>query len=301
MIGAGSRVSRRRFLAGTFAAGAGLLVPGRLQAEQPAVDPNRFALLSDIHLSVDRDRKARGANLAEHFLCARDAILTLRPRPAAVFITGDCAFDGGLPGDYAVLRELAAPLRQAGLPLHLLMGNHDRQQALWQVFPEAQPRGSQLPPGKHVGVVESPQVNWFLLDSMDGPGAVAGRVGAAQLQWLARALDAQADKPALIMAHHYPEPPEKNGLADTEALLQVLRPRKQVKGYFFGHSHRWMLKTAEGLHFVNLPATAYVFDKKQPCAWIDAQVRPDGITLRLNALDRQHPLHGKTFDLAWLR
>jgi hypothetical protein len=152
-----------------------------------------------------------------------------------------------------------------------------------------------------VNVVETPHVNWFLLDSMDGAGVVGGRFGDAQLQWLADALDAHADRPALVMAHHYLTPPEKNGLVDTEAFLKVLRPRKQVKGYFFGHSHRWSIGTIEGLHLVNLPTTAYVFDKKQPCAWVDAQVRANGIVLRLNALDRQHPLHGKVFDLAWLR
>jgi len=50
---------------------------------------------------------------------------------------------------------------------------------------------------------------------------------------------------------------------------------------------------------VNLPTTAYVFDKAQPSGWVDAQVRADGITLRLSALDRQHPAHGRCVDLAW--
>jgi len=65
------------------------------------------------------------------------------------------------------------------------------------------------------------------------------------------------------------------------------------------NSHRWATSALDGLHLVNLPTTAYVFDKKQPCGWVDAQMRSDGITLRLNALDGQHSAHGKSVDLAW--
>lgn len=309
MTVAASRISRRRFLAGTLAAGAGLLVPRRLWAEQPATDPHRFALLSDIHISAQRNREARGINLVDHFVRVRDEILALRPRPAAVIVTGDCAFNDGLPGDYAVVRELTEPLRQAGLAPLLMMGNHDRREKLWQAFPELKSRDQGLRPDKHVMLVESPHANWFLLDSMDGAGAVAGRLGEAQLEWLAKALDARPDKPALILAHHYPEaekpaaasakPTKSHALLDTKAFFQAIAPRKQVKAYIFGHSHRWSTGTFQGLHMVNLPTTAYVFDKQQPSGWVDAHVRPDGITLRLNVLDRQHPDHDKKFDLTW--
>ena len=292
-------ISRRRFLASTLAAGTGLLLPRRLQAEQSATDANRFALLSDIHLSTDRKREARGVNLVQQFLRVRDEILALRPRPGAVLVCGDCAFNEGLPSDYALMRELAEPLRNAGLSLHLLMGNHDRRKSLWEVFPEHKPRDPGLPPDKHVALIESPYANWLLLDSMDEPGAVAGRLGEAQLRWLAQALDARRDKPALVMAHHYPESSGKSALADTDAFFKVLLPRKQVKAYIFGHSHRWATSAVEGLHLVNLPAASYVFGKTQPSGWVDAQLRPDGVTLRLNALDHQHPAHGKSLDLVW--
>lgn len=293
------QVSRRRFLAGTLAAGAGLLVPRRLRAEPITVDANRFALVSDIHLSADRKRVAREVNLVEHFVHVREEILALRPRPAAVIVCGDCAFNDGLPGDYAVLRELTEPFRQARIRLQLLMGNHDRRAALWDAFPESKPAGSGLPPDKHVAVVESPNAHWFLLDSMDGPGVVGGRLGEAQLQWLARELDARRDRPALIMAHHYPGQYGKNGLADDAALFETILPRKQVKAFFFGHSHRWLNGLHKSLHLVNLPTSAYVFAKTEPTGWVDAQVRRDGITLRLNALDRKHAAHGKRLDLAW--
>ena len=213
-----------------------------------AIDPNRFALLSDIHISADRNREARGVHLAKNFSRTCDDVLALRPRPAAVMVCGDCAFNEGLPGDYEVLRDLTKPLRDAGLALHLLMGNHDRRKTLWDAFPESKPRGQGLPPDKHVALVESPHANWFLLDSMDVPGAVAGRLGDAQLEWLAEALDARREKPALVMAHHYPASFGKSSLADADALFEVIAPRKQVKAYIFGHSHRWTNREEQGLH-----------------------------------------------------
>jgi 3',5'-cyclic AMP phosphodiesterase CpdA len=299
MIVSSFRASRRRFLTSTLAAGAGLLLPGRLQAERPATDANRFALMSDIHISSDRKREARGVNLVQHFLRVRDEILALRPRPGTVFVSGDCAFNEGLSSDYAAIRELVEPLRHAGLKLHLLMGNHDRRKNLWEVFPEYKPRAQGLPPDRHTAVVESPYADWFLLDSMDEPGVVAGRLGEAQLRWLARALDARPNKPALVMAHHYPASYGKSGLVDSEDLFKLLLPRKQVKAFLFGHSHRWGTDAVQGLLLVNLPTTAYVFDKTQPCGWVQVQLRPDGITLRLNSLDRQHPSHGKVLDFVW--
>ena len=122
-----------------LAAGTGLLTARRLLADQPGTDADRFALLSDIHISGDRDREAHGIKPVEHFLRVRDEICRCRPRPAAVIVCGDCAFNEGLPSDYAVLRELVEPLCQAGLPPHLLMGNHDRRESLWQAFPQCKP------------------------------------------------------------------------------------------------------------------------------------------------------------------
>src|SRR5205085_4201559 len=89
--------------------------------------------------------------------------------------------------------------------------------------------------GRHVAVVRLPRANLFLLDSLDVTDGVPGRLGEGQLAWLARALDAAADRPALVVGHHdlmtAPPPADRkpSGLLDTEALLKVLEPRKQVK------------------------------------------------------------------------
>ncbi len=49
-------INRRRFLAGTLAAGSGLLLPRRLLAEETATDPNLWVLMADIHIPADREK-----------------------------------------------------------------------------------------------------------------------------------------------------------------------------------------------------------------------------------------------------
>lgn len=51
--------------------------------------------------------------------------------------------------------------------------------------------------GKFVAVLETPRANWFLLDSNNPPDGTAGRLGKAQLDWVAKELDARPDRPAI--------------------------------------------------------------------------------------------------------
>ena len=294
-------ISRRRFLAGSLAAGAGLLLPERLLAQEVPADPNRFALLSDTHIWEHRDRENRGIKPAEKLAAARKEILTLAPRPAAMLICGDCAYNQGNAGDYAVLAEEVRPIREAGIPIHFVLGNHDNLENFYAAFPDAKPKGDPPLPGEHVGVVASPHADWVLLDSLQRSNHTPGRIGTAQLKWLAEWLDARPKRPALVMAHHNPDRgPKPSGLVDTDALFEVLSPRRQAKAYFYGHSHAWShAKREDGIHLVNLPTLVWLFDKTQPRAWVDAQLRPDGIALVLNALDKSHPRHGQKLELKW--
>ena len=128
-----------------------------------------------------------------------------------------------------------------------------------------------------------------------------GVLGAAQMEWLARALDAHADRPALVMVHHNPNAgTSKGGLSETESFLELLRARRHVKAWFFGHSHRWSVtEDKSGLHLINLPATSYPFDQEQPTGWVMARLERDGLRLELNANDRKHPAHGEVKFLRW--
>lgn len=293
-------VSRRRFLAGTLAAGLGTLaLPEFLVAADVAADPHRLALLSDVHIAADPAAHERGVVMAEHLKKAIAEIETLDPKPAAAYINGDCAYHVGLTEDYQTLVKLLQPLRERGLPIHLEMGNHDNREHLWSTIPHSE---AHVEPLEHrqVMILEFPRANLFLLDSLDKTNHTPGVLGEAQIHWLARALDERKDKPALIFVHHQPDGrPKIEGLTDTKALLDTILPRRQVKALLYGHTHVWDVTKREDLHCINLPAVAYVFQAGQPSGWVDAHLKDNGMTLELRCIDPTHPKHGGKVELTW--
>jgi 3',5'-cyclic-AMP phosphodiesterase len=93
--------------------------------------------------------------------------------------------------------------------------------------------------------------------------------------------------------------PPNTALLDTLPLLNVLLPRKQVKAYFFGHTHVYSHKMIEGMHLINLPATGWVFDKRQPLGWTDMHLEKNRAGLQLNCLNHKHPLQHDRLDIQW--
>lgn len=295
-------LSRRDFLRRSFAGAAGLLTvcASQLAAAQNR-NPDHWVLLSDTHVAGDPATVMRGINMADHLRTAVDSIRSLTTAPAGVFINGDCALTRGLPEDYATLAQLLNPLLRSDLPVHLTMGNHDDREVFRRALTSANPATPPLA-SKHVSVVEAERANWFLLDSLDVINQTPGRLGDEQRAWLAKALDARADKPALVMVHHDPiltNPEKKTGLLDTAELLDVLIPRRHVKALFFGHTHRWEIAEREGLHLINLPAVAYTFIAGGLTGWTDCRLRADGMSLQIHANDQKHALHGKVTEFSW--
>src|ERR1041385_175796 len=102
--------TRRGFLQGSLFATAGLLAPNWLlgtpdvRPELLSADPNRFALLSDIHIHVDpafvHKSKIGVTDMWKNLQQVSSEIIALSSRPSAIIINGDCAFHQGLPGDY---------------------------------------------------------------------------------------------------------------------------------------------------------------------------------------------------------
>lgn len=197
-------------------------------------------------------------------------------------------------------------MRRAGIPVAVILGNHDDRDNFRRSFRSVSSRIS-APPDRHVGVVETRWINWFLLDSLEIVDETPGLLGAVQIEWLDEALAAHAGKPACIMVHHNPDTTGgRNGAAwfgikDTEQLFAVLRKHPHVKVLFHGHTHDYKITRSElaPVTIVNLPPTAYVFDPKAPNGWIDATVDERGIRLTLQSLDLTHPLHGATTVIAW--
>lgn len=292
--------SRRRFLQGSLAAGAALLTDRRSVAADQPVDADSWALLADIHIAENRAEIARQMNMAANLERVGGELLALPQRPAGVLIDGDCAYLQGKEGDYRTLVELLAPLRTAGLPVHLALGNHDHRERFWNAAVEKKNESAPLA-SKHVLVIESPKANWFLLDSLRATNVTPGELGQQQRDWLARELDARSDKPALIVAHHNLDPgnPKTTGLTDTDALFSLLLPRRHVKAYIYGHTHHWQQSEREGVHLINLPPVAYPFRAADPVGWVQCQLGDDGARLELRSIDEKHSAHGQKVELAW--
>ena len=289
--------SRRQFIAQLGAATA--LSGARTPAAE--VDENLIAILNDPHIGAQHPATA---SIPTNLRNTVAWLLALPKRPAAIVINGDLALRDGRRGDYEHFAKLIAPLRDAGLSLHLTMGNHDNRAVFYEVLNDEKPNAPAVV-SKHVGVVNLAGANLFLLDSLKETMVTQGLLGDAQMAWLTKRLDEHADKPALIFAHHNPrlggEPQHfPGGLEDSEALWSELAKRPHVKAYVHGHIHHRNFFEHEGIHILNTPATSYVADKKtSTTGWTMAQLSPTSGTFTTHTHLPEHEWNGAVVDLQW--
>jgi predicted phosphodiesterase len=289
-------ISRRSFLA---AAAATLAAPARAGDERGTED--RWIFLADSHIPSDPKTKRADVAMADNFQRVVADFLKTAAKSKGVIHHGDAAYLKGLAGDYATLATLVKPIAFAGLPIHITLGNHDDRKNFLDAFrdriPETRPLSTH-----HVGIVAGEQANLFLLDTLEIVNGTPGILGDAQLAWLAKALDSRKEKPAIVCMHHNPEfakVKQISGLKDTEALWKVLKTRPHVKGLVYGHTHHWAHIEKDGIHCINLPPTAYVFQERDPNGWVEATLHQAGGRFKLHALDPTHKANGQTLDLKW--
>ena len=305
-------IKRRRFLdlsakgaVATIVVPSVLAIPGK---EVP-IDLHRFAFLSDTHIMANPTAVARGINMADHLRQVVEEIAAQTTKPGGVVVNGDLATDGSPPtaGAYRYLAQLLLPLSNLGIPIHLTMGNCDRRSLFADTLTAMLPR---TPPvaGRLVNVLKTERANFFLLDSLYNTQRTVteGDLGMKQIGWLTRALDNHVEKPAIVICHHNVNQPEaksdtaqKGGLRDGAELVDALLPRKHVKAFIFGHTHEWRHWELDGIHFINLPTTAYIFDPEEPRGWVDVRLEKRGMSLRLESLDKTHPKHKEKLVLRW--
>lgn len=293
-------LSRRNFLKRTLLAGGALAVAPELLAASRRTDLDSWAFFSDTHISADATKIARNINMTEHLKKVSSEVLALPRRPAGLFVVGDCALNQGEPDDYAQFTKLIDPLRENRLPLHITLGNHDHREHFWSALSSTKTKRPVA--DKQVALVKGSNVNWFILDSLETTKQTPGLLGTAQLDWLAKSLDANKRTPAVIIVHHNPNAADTKvgGLKDTEALFEIIRPRAQVKAWVYGHTHTWRIKAdTSGIHLINLPPVAYLFYPTDPAGWVHATARKDGMKLELRCLDTAHKDHGQIVDLKW--
>ncbi|MBL27161.1 MAG: phosphodiesterase [Rhodospirillaceae bacterium] len=213
-----------------------------------------FAQISDLHILPPGERLTGRVDTAAHLQAAVERLNALEPRPAFVIATGDLV-DQGAADEYAHLRAIIAPL---GIPVHLMVGNHDAREALRAAFPDHTYLGT----GPFVQyVIESGPLRLIALDTLD-PGRPGGLLCAERLAWLAERLDEAPDRPTVIAMHHPPFETgighmDKMGCANADRLAAIIGRHSQVEHILCGHLHRPIMTRFSGTIASTMPSTAH--------------------------------------------
>lgn len=196
-----------------------------------------IAQISDTHIKTD-GRLAYGVVDTAAMLerCVHH-LMHVGPRPDVVLVTGDLV-DFGKPEEYALLRQLLAPIT---VPLYLLAGNHDERTALRNAFPESAFDYLREHPDFIQYAVNLEGLRLIALDTVV-PREGGGRLCAQRLDWLEEQLG-QDGTPTIVAMHHPPfltgiEHMDAQGLDGREAFTEVIARHAHVERVLCGHLHR---------------------------------------------------------------
>jgi 3',5'-cyclic AMP phosphodiesterase CpdA len=213
-----------------------------------------LAHLSDLHLRPVGVPAYRVAETNKLFARAVDALLALEPRPDAVVITGDLT-DCGLVEEYEVLAEQLARLP---MPVHLVLGNHDRRDTFREVFGDTEGAAEGFT-GFDVDVAG---VRVIGIDTVI-PGASFGMLCETRLAHLEERLAARPDVPTLIAMHH---PPAACGIGHmdrialmegAERFAEIVARHPNVERVLAGHHHRPIQSRFAGTILQVAPSVAH--------------------------------------------
>jgi len=304
-------LTRRHFFQATAASVSLAPLARALEASatlQGSTGPEEIAILNDTHINAElppgqgslRVREQHPSNLRQ----AIREILARVQRPAAVIINGDLAMSVGVEADYKAFGELIAPLSEAGLPVHLTLGNHDTREAFLKSFPKLV-SASNFKEHRHNGLIDLPNTRLILLDSLKESPAAPGRLGDEQIGWLLSKIDETPQKAVVLVAHHNPKVGGDplhfpGGVEDTEAFWPEVVKRTQVKAYIHGHVHDWTLAAHTGIHIINTLAVSFVGNPAlSTTGWTLASFHPEAVELNIQTTQRAHPWANERKWLFW--
>lgn len=274
-------LSRRAFLGGAAAAVGGCR--SLFTGDASDFDEGLTLFIADIHVSGSEPEFAYTKDRLVSFVAT---VLARAPLPRRIVCFGDLARFHGRRADYALAVSLLRPLADVGIELTIGLGNHDRHDLFFEHFPSAAQRSPV--PEAAVAVVPLADCDLLMLDSLDAAaegGEGGGRLCDAQQAWLKVALPAWP-RPVIVCAHH-----DHAELKIEDYPLAVLLGRSpQVKGYVFGHVHRWTTgwyhrhrwSAADHVYpQASLPSLGYWGD----IGWAEFRTTPQRATLTLRQND----------------
>jgi len=187
--------------------------------------------------------------------------------PDAVVVKGDLT-DTGRPEQYEAFLATYGVL---GGRLHHIRGNHDAM------------RNPELATEHAPYSVELPGATLAVLDTT-APGHVGGALPQGQVDWL-DALAASATVPVFVFGHHpvwnldtgHPVDPHYAIARDGSIeLLETIRRRESIVGYFAGHTHTNRVRRYERARRV--PCVEVACAKDYPGVWSEYRVYEGGYT-----------------------
>lgn len=212
----------------------------------------KFIHVTDPHL-VEPGTTLYGLDPLERLrLCVADVNANHADAAFAIF-TGDLAHKGQRPA-YEALRATLAGL---AMPVHLLLGNHDDRATFQAVFPE-RPRDAD---GFVQFAFDAPAGRFVCLDTNE-PGVPWGWLCEKRLAWLAAELDRSAGRPVFLFMHHPPfgvrlKRMDEIALQEPGRFAAVIAGRPNLRHLFFGHLHRPIAGSWNGIPFSTMRATSH--------------------------------------------
>ena len=260
-------ITRREFISGALAAGAGVLVPGaaaRTAHSGPAKLSADAADFTFVHLTDMHVTPRRWGD--KGYRACIESVRAFEPRPAFALMGGDLAFDGcytakpDFEEQIRLYKEISDGL---GMPYYNCLGNHDvlgwsSRRKVPTSDPDLGKRMimDRLEWEKSFYSFDVAGWHFVVLDSIhpiktDHGPSYEPRIGTEQLEWLAYDLGAAGDRPKVAVTHiaafcnigQYNNDPNRKAmdggmvLWDNKDLRHILE-RHNVKALLQGHSHR---------------------------------------------------------------
>jgi Icc protein len=223
--------------------------PHQITAAEPTVV--RLVQITDCHIFATAEKCLRGWDTRQSFAAVSSAATEHSAKLDLLLATGDLSQDGtGASYDY-----LAQKFDGIGVPCFWLPGNHDDIDALRGHF-----KGQWIHASKHVLVGD-----WqIVLLNSTIKGQVYGRVAAAQLEFLSRALNAYPDRHALVCLHHQAldcgsEWLDLKGLRDSARLRAQLALHNNVRAVLWGHVHQESDQVIDDILWMSTPSSCVQF------------------------------------------
>lgn len=214
-----------------------------------------IAQITDTHIKLPGKLAYKKVDTAAMLKRCVDELLTLKPQPDLILLTGDLV-DLGRRAEYDHLKSILAPIRQR---IIAIPGNHDDRDAMRGAF---HAEGYLPTDGKFLQfVVEDYPLRIVGLDTLV-PGEGGGELCAERLEWLDRTLAQKPDVPTLVLMHHPPFVTgighmDKIGLKGADGFAAVMERHKQVELILCGHLHRTIHAQVGGRPAMTCPSPAH--------------------------------------------